>query len=486
MSKAVLEEIDMVMQQIDRPGSFCVSGSDPAVMPGLEVDGLGSIGFPLTASQAKELKKQCEQAPYGKGEETIVDTKVRRVWRLSPDRFELTNPDWQSFLDRTVKKVQRELGLENQQLESHLYDLLLYEKGSFFLPHRDGEKLDRMVATLVLVLPSAYEGGELVVRHEREEKTIDFSSGDNNLFRIHHAAFYADCEHEVRPLRAGYRLCLVYNLTLKKGGTSISAPRRLEHIEQIGRILGDWAKGDAAHRLCVMLEHQYTQEGLVFDALKGADRAKAQVLVEAAQQAGCQAYLALLTFHESGSADPSGGGGGYYGRRSRWSDDEDEDEDPSQYEMGEVFDSSLTAEHWSDSNGQRLPIGSISIDEGEILDEEALKQSEPEVEFEGYTGNAGMTLERWYRHAAIFLWPNKRHFDILCEAGSRAAAAALKGMVDSLRLARRRTRKPSVRPASRLPARSSRGGKRTVTADIPGMRKRHRCSSRSRRSTTRG
>ena len=62
--------------------------------------------------------------------------------------------------------MQEALGLEKQKLEAHLYDLLLYEPGSFFLPHSDGEKLDRMVATLVVVLPSSFEGGELVVRHD--------------------------------------------------------------------------------------------------------------------------------------------------------------------------------------------------------------------------------------------------------------------------------------------------------------------------------
>src|SRR5207248_10382586 len=134
-----------------------------------------------TAKQAKELKKHCEEAPYGKGEETLVDTSVRRVWRLTPEHFSLTNPDWEPFLQQTVHKVQEELGLEEQKLESHLYDLLLYEPGSFFLPHRDGEKLDRMVATLVIVLPSSFQGGELVVRHEGQEKTIDFGSGENHL-----------------------------------------------------------------------------------------------------------------------------------------------------------------------------------------------------------------------------------------------------------------------------------------------------------------
>jgi hypothetical protein len=333
VSGAVARELSRVLEKIDRPGSFCVSGSVPAVLPGLEVEGLGPIGLPLTPKQAEELKELCEQAPYGKGEETIVDTGVRRVWEMKPDRFSLTNPDWEQFLRQTVGTVQQELGLENQKLESHLYDLLLYEPGSFFLPHRDGEKLDRMVATLVVVLPSPHEGGELVVRHEGQEQTIDFG-GDSNLFRIHFAAFYADCEREVRPLREGHRLCLVYNLALKRGKKSISAPRSSEHVEKITRILRDWAKDDTARRLAVTFERQYTQEGLAWDALKGVDRARARVLLEAAGRAGCQAHLALLTLHESGSAVDHGGYGRGYGRRRYWDDEED---DPGHYEMDESW-----------------------------------------------------------------------------------------------------------------------------------------------------
>lgn len=51
-------------------------------------------------------------------------------------------------------------------MTAHLYKLLVYEKGGFFLPHRDGEKLDRMVATLVIVLPSIHEGGALILSHD--------------------------------------------------------------------------------------------------------------------------------------------------------------------------------------------------------------------------------------------------------------------------------------------------------------------------------
>src|SRR5262249_23246490 len=160
------------------------------------------------------------------------------------------------------------------------------EPGSFFLPHKDGEKLDRMVATLVLVLPSAYTGGELVVRHEGQEEVIDFGGGANNLFQIHYAAFYADCEHEIRPLTSGHRLCLVYNLTLARGKKGLQAPRLSEHVEAVAALLSQWAQDPAAGKLVITLKHEYTEQGLAWDALKGVDRAAAGVLDEAARRAG--------------------------------------------------------------------------------------------------------------------------------------------------------------------------------------------------------
>ena len=99
----------------------------PAVLPGLDVAGLGPVGLPLTPKAAKDLIKHCHQAPHGKGEQTLVDTKVRRVWRLEPGHFRLENPEWDRVVKGIVNKVQEELGLESQKLESHLYDLLLYE-----------------------------------------------------------------------------------------------------------------------------------------------------------------------------------------------------------------------------------------------------------------------------------------------------------------------------------------------------------------------
>ena len=51
-------------------------------------------------------------------------------------------------------------------------------------------------------LPTAYEGGQLVVSHGGRSKTFDFSA--HSAYRVHYAAFYADCNHEVgSPFASG-------------------------------------------------------------------------------------------------------------------------------------------------------------------------------------------------------------------------------------------------------------------------------------------
>ena len=68
--------------------------------------------------------------------------------------------------------------------------------------------------------------------------------------------------------------------------------------------------------------------------------------------------------------------------------------------MGEIIDTSLTASHWSDRHGNTHQLGEIRVDGDEVVTGDALDDGDPsEEEFEDYTGNAGLTLERWYHRA---------------------------------------------------------------------------------------
>jgi hypothetical protein len=98
--------------------------------------------------------------------------------------------------------------------------MLVSTPGQFFVPHQDSEKADDMVASLVVALPGNLTGGALRVTHRGE--TSEYRSSKHALSFV---AFYADCFHEVRPVRAGNRIVFTYNLLLA-GATAVTPQRR--------------------------------------------------------------------------------------------------------------------------------------------------------------------------------------------------------------------------------------------------------------------
>ena len=83
MSKAALEKLRQALRKVDRPGTFCASGSVPAILPGLEVEGLGSVGLPLTVRQAKDvsmLAAAYNRSRFGKREPDEEKAQLAEIW----------------------------------------------------------------------------------------------------------------------------------------------------------------------------------------------------------------------------------------------------------------------------------------------------------------------------------------------------------------------------------------------------------------------
>src|SRR5436309_9041582 len=138
-----VERLATAIRQATRSAKFLVAGRLPVADPGLEVEGLGRVPVPLKRGIAKSLIATCRPAPYGKGTETLVDTRVRKTFELDPEKFRLAD-GWNSAIAGATRTVADSLGLSADRLEARLYKLLVYEKGGFLLPQRDSEKRGRM------------------------------------------------------------------------------------------------------------------------------------------------------------------------------------------------------------------------------------------------------------------------------------------------------------------------------------------------------
>jgi len=404
-----VEWLSTAIGQATRSAKFCVAGCLPVVDPGIEVDGLGTVTLPLQRTTAKKLVASCQVAPYGEGTQTLVNRKVRNTFELDPKKFCL-NDAWNVAIADAMRPVAKELGLPAEQLDARLYKLLVYEKGGFFLPHRDSEKHERMVATMIVVLPNRFEGGTLVVRHGAAKQTLTFDEAASGKAPCY-AAFYADCEHEVRRVTGGVRLCLAYNLVLKpKRVKPAAAAKPATPADVLAESIGSWVATQTAKPLVFALEHHYTQRGLSLDLLKGADRQLADLVVSAAEKTDCIVHLAQVSRHLSQFADDGSFARGYshYDRAPRRA-----------IEIGETYEDDLSGTQWTDVRGKKQPWGDIAFDLSAIVSSVPIDDWKPtSEEFEGYTGNAGNTLDRWYHRSAIIVWHRDHHFDVVASSGA--------------------------------------------------------------------
>jgi predicted 2-oxoglutarate/Fe(II)-dependent dioxygenase YbiX len=335
-------ELRKVLHSVQRPSDFCVGGIRQLLPPTLDVDGVGRIAFPVLPVQAEQLVAVAGAAPHGRGEQTLVDRSVRRTWQVDAAHVRIGGRQWDKTLAGLVAEAALGLGV-SQPIEADFYKLLIYDTGSFFVDHRDTEKVPGMFATLVLVLPSVHGGGELIVKHLGREVMLDLRPEEPS--EIGFAAFYADCVHEVRPVSTGFRVALVYNLRFTRKGHSLKAPDYRNEHAHVVHLLRRWAGAeDEPDKLVMPLEHDYTPAELSFSALKGADAGVASVLIKAAAEADCDLHLALVSIEESGNAEHTG----YVRRhwsRGREEDDENEDDD-EELEVAEVIDRALILSEW--------------------------------------------------------------------------------------------------------------------------------------------
>jgi hypothetical protein len=79
-------------------------------------------------------------------------------------------------------------------------------------------------------LPCDHDGGQLIVRHQDQATTFDWSGPNKD---IKWAAFYSDCEHEVLEVTSGHRINLTYNLYMRRSLDDSSELSKALDVQQL-------------------------------------------------------------------------------------------------------------------------------------------------------------------------------------------------------------------------------------------------------------
>ena len=109
------------------------------VLPGISVDNAGAIRLPLSSGDAQTIIRVSCRAPFGKGNQTLIDESVRKTWEIDGSKVSFSNKAWQGWLDGVVRKAAKDLGVAGgpNSVQAELYKMLLYEKGAMFKPHKE-------------------------------------------------------------------------------------------------------------------------------------------------------------------------------------------------------------------------------------------------------------------------------------------------------------------------------------------------------------
>lgn len=317
-----------------------------------------------------------------------------------------------------------------------------------------------MFGTLVVQLPTAqgHEGGELIVRHRGKQRVFAWQDPDGSYAQRHSgsgagvgaavvqkgdggdvlstpppplpvrcAAFYGDCEHELRPVASGVRLCLLYNLVrTTPGPPPVAAFGQSGSAAQLrlSDVMAAWSRPDCssdAKKFILPLEHEYTKASLSFGGLKGRDRVMADTLRACRD---VDLYLAIVVKHESGVAEAEPqygygyGRGRGYGKRKKYCCcsnceegeddcgccDDDEycsDADDQVMDRGCDIETDFSMENWVASDDNPVDL-SLHIDvESEVLDCSGEEESDDDDYIYEEEGGASVPLRRRPRQARV-------------------------------------------------------------------------------------
>ncbi|KAI0080852.1 hypothetical protein K474DRAFT_1704394 [Panus rudis PR-1116 ss-1] len=418
----IREELKHILSSgLERAGSFSFNKAYPeAPNPVLNVASLGMVGLPLSTREVEAVKSVAQQAPFSEeGTQTVDDTSARHAWEIDGSQMSFKNAQWETFMTEVVNHVCESLGIHvaARAPRCEISKLLLYQTGSHFLSNVDMVKTKGVVATIIVVLPSEFTGGE--ARFTHSGLSTVYNPSQNDEWQTTVMAWYTDVLREIKPITSGHCLAISYDLILSKNTLKPALSDSTAGIQRLRQILTSWQKNeghDLPQKIVYLLENSYPEGELRGSALKGSDAQLVAVLDTLAKESEFHLGLATAECHLEGIPDESAkdhGGPGAYG----WGYDyESSDEESFDGDFQGVTDRSVELKEFVDLDGNSISDSLILDSKMEAIPSDLTEEAEngdyESQELEGYMGEHERHLQRWYRRTVLVLWPQWADFDV--------------------------------------------------------------------------
>ncbi|KAF8917722.1 hypothetical protein CPB85DRAFT_1214902, partial [Mucidula mucida] len=291
--------------------------------PCLNLDGLGSVGLPLSERDARAI---LEVAVAGTGVE-------QGLCSFPGDKVHFDNPQWNYWIMHTaVPSINLAAPVPPTVGQCQLRSLTLRGAHAEYVLLMQEDS--RQYGLLSVVLPSRHTGGQIRIVQQGTTKT--FNTAGNSAASTTVVGAYTGVTHSLDSLQSGYVVCLSYELNYL--GESHSIPRLPQLIgatTQLYHVFRSWRQkldgveepsddsdleadddDDVPQLIPCLFEHTYNDVShFKATTLQGADRLMLKHIAPLAKVYGFNLHLSQVTYSESGGAtlDVSD-----YGYRDAW------------------------------------------------------------------------------------------------------------------------------------------------------------------------
>jgi hypothetical protein len=264
-------------------------------------EGVARIAGPLTIESDGDtctsdrglvpwLLERSQDAPFGDGKATRLDTAVRATKRLrSRGTTVITGLDVMAI----VGDVERAFA-SSRTITASLLDVLVYPNDGKFVRHKDTPRTADQLGTLIVEVPVVHAGGALKLSDGRKDRVIDWSGPVRDPKALRWVALFGDVDHEIAAVTSGARVTLVYTLTATR--VSRTAPALHAVADAMIALVADAAALPGGGELLIPCSRLIvapvdTAQPLGLDVLRGLDRSLADALAGCGVRVGVRECL---------------------------------------------------------------------------------------------------------------------------------------------------------------------------------------------------
>ncbi|KAK7042648.1 2og-fe oxygenase [Favolaschia claudopus] len=245
--------------------------------PCLELEGIGILGLPPSTDVAQDL---------------LSNSAGMNRLEVPAEKFRITNLDWDSWLRKQTNAICTELAGKKAKPIYKLTKLVL-EGATEQSRIPDETTSNGAIASMTVLLPSLFQGGDLTFTHGIQSKTVSFASQSHLFTSI--AAAYSVTRSAFSPPTSGYRLSLHYEIhNPENAALSIPPfPDLNQSAQSLRRAMINWKERQdkTSEPLAFFLQRKYLWDGLDFQALAGQDALLMTYLLPLARELNFQLCL---------------------------------------------------------------------------------------------------------------------------------------------------------------------------------------------------